>query len=264
MTHSLTLFGCGRMGSALASGWLKAETPPVITIRDPNPSALVAGWAKAGKVQVNTEPQPADVLIVAVKPQVFPSVADEIKAWIGADTLVLSIMAGVTMEGLETTLGTTRIARAMPNTPGAVGAGVTLTCVHDALSAEDIKLIESLLAPLGSVEGPMSEGELQIAMTVSGCGPAYAFHLVEAMAEAGVSLGLDPALSMRIARQTVIGAGALMQGSEDSAEALRVGVTSPGGVTAAALEILMGEPGFTSLMKDALANALKRDEELSA
>lgn len=263
MTHSLTLFGCGRMGSALASGWLKAENPPAISIHDPNPGDLLQDWANAGRVALNAAPQPADVLIIAVKPQVFPKVLDEIKAYIGPGTLIVSIMAGVTMDGLADKPGTGRIARAMPNTPGAVGEGVTLIATNSSLSAADISLITKLLSPLGTVEGPMSERDLQIAMTISGCGPAYAFHLVEAMAEAGIAQGLDADLSMRIARQTVIGAGALMQSSSDSAEALRVGVTSPGGVTAAALEVLMREPGFTSLMKEAVVNALKRDDELS-
>lgn len=263
MTNSIVLFGCGRMGSALVSGWLKADNPPKISLFDPHPVALVEGWSREGRVALNPAPYLADTLIIAVKPQIFPSVAAQLKAFIGPDTRVLSIMAGFGLSGLEAALGTSRLARAMPNTPGAVGQGVTLISVHDSLNEADIHAIETLLRPLGAVEGPMRERDLQIAMTISGCGPAYTFHLVEAMAEAGIAQGLDPDLSMRIARQTVIGAGVLMAASDESAAALRQGVTSPGGVTAAALEKLMGEPGFTSLMKEAVTNALKRDEDLS-
>ncbi len=264
MAQSIALFGCGRMGSALATGWLKSDPRPTIRIQDPTPSDLVTEWSDAGLVSLNGAPAPADTLIVAVKPQVFPSVLDQIKPFIGPQTLVLSIMAGFTIEKIQAALGTERVARAMPNTPGAVGEGVTLIAVSDILGDDDVSTLQALLQPLGSVEGPMSERDLQIAMTVSGCGPAYVFHLVEAMAKAGIAKGLDPDLSMRIARQTVIGGGALLAGSEASAENLRIAVTSPGGVTAAALEILMGQDGFSDLMTRAVTNALKRDEELSS
>lgn len=264
MQGMIALFGCGRMGSALATGWLKSANRPSIQIQDPTPGALVQGWADAGDVVLNGPAAPADTLIVAVKPQVFPDVRDQIKAFIGPDTLVLSIMAGITLEKLAATLETPRIARAMPNTPGATGEGVTLVSLSNALDVPDMDRLRGLLSPLGSVEGPMSERDLQVAMTISGCGPAYVFHLVEAMTQAGVDNGLAPDLAMRIARQTVIGGGALMRASDASAEELRIGVTSPGGVTAAALEILMGEGGFTDLMKDAVVNALKRDNELAS
>ena len=263
MTRSIALFGAGRMGSALASGWLGSSDPVAISITDPTPGPMVQDWADNGRVRLNESAGPADILVVAVKPQVFPSVLDQIRAQIGPDTLVLSIMAGVPMAGLVTALQTKRIARAMPNTPGAVGQGVTLISLHDSLGADDLEAVTAVLRPLGSVEGPMSERDLQVAMTISGCGPAYAFHLVEAMAAAGVAHGLEAGLAMRIARQTVIGSGGLMTASPDSAEALRVGVTSPGGVTAAALGVLMGTPGFTSLMTEAVTAALARDAELA-
>ena len=261
-TH-ITLIGAGRMGSALAGGWLEAGFHGKIDIVDPAPSDLVQTWGGAGKVQLNPDPGPTDVLVVAVKPQVFGALADEISTRVGPKTRVLSIMAGVKLETLEAKLGTVNVARAMPNTPGLVGKGVTILCTKPGTTNSDIEELRSLLVPLGAVEGPIEEALLPAATAISGCGPAYGFLLAEVMANAGAALGLERERSTRRARKTVEGAGALMEGSAEDAATLRQNVTSPNGVTQAALEVLMSPEAMPSVFKKAVAAAIARDVALS-
>ncbi|MEL7108185.1 MAG: pyrroline-5-carboxylate reductase [Pseudomonadota bacterium] len=263
MTSQITLIGAGRMGSALAGGWIKAGQSGVIDIIDPNPAPVVNGWVSEGLARHNPDPHPADVLVVAVKPQVFGQLADDIAKRVGPQTRVLSIMAGVSMATLEARLGTSNVARAMPNTPGLVGKGVTILCTKPDADTAFIADMTALLAPLGAVEGPISEAQLPAATAISGCGPAYGFLLAEVMAAAGEHHGLDRDLSMRLARKTVEGAGALMEEAEEDAASLRQNVTSPNGVTQAALEVLMSPEGMPSLFIDAVAAAIARDIELS-
>ncbi len=263
MTRQMTLIGAGRMGSALAGGWLKAGFAGAIDIVDPNASGTVSAWADQGSVRVNPEVAHADLLVVAVKPQVFGGLAPSIAQRVGPQTQVLSVMAGVSLATLEAKLGTSLVARAMPNTPGLVGKGVTILCTKPETSAETIAVLKSLLTPLGTVEGPIDEDLLPAATAVSGCGPAYGFLLAEVMAAAGTAHGLDPDLAMRLARKTVEGAGALMEASEEDAATLRRNVTSPNGVTQAALEVLMSEAALPSIFKQAIGAAIDRDNELS-
>ncbi len=263
MTKTITLIGAGRMGSALAGGWLKAGLAGNIDIVDPAPADLVQSWIKAGDVRHNPAPDAADVLVISVKPQVFGGLAAEITEWVGPDTQVLSIMAGVSLATLEAKLGTSNVARAMPNTPGLVGKGVTLLCTKSGTSTDTVEALRGLLEPLGAVEGPIGEDILPAATAVSGCGPAYGFLLAEVMAAAGVAHGLDPDLSMRLARKTVEGAGALMEGSSEDAATLRRNVTSPNGVTQAALEVLMSVDAMPSVFEKAIGAAIARDIELS-
>jgi pyrroline-5-carboxylate reductase len=259
----ITLIGAGRMGSALAGGWLAAGFAGQVDIVDPAPADVVQGWIAAGKVQHNPSPVAADVLVVAVKPQVFGALASEIAAWVGPQTRVLSIMAGVSLATLENKLGTMNVLRAMPNTPGLVGKGVTILCTKPETSEAHIAEITALLKPLGQVEGPISEAQLPAATAISGCGPAYGFLLAEVMAAAGAAHGLDPGLSMRLARKTVEGAGALMEGSDEDAATLRRNVTSPNGVTQVALEVLMSDEAMPSVFEKAVAAAIARDIALS-
>ena len=261
--EKIALIGAGRMGSALAAGWVRGTDSPDLSIIDPNPSDLAKGWEQAAKATLNPDPHSVDVVVIAVKPQVFGDVEDQIKAWIGPKTLVISIMAAVKIRSLQERLGTERVARAMPNTPGAIGKGVTLLSVPAGLIGSDVTAARLLLEPLGTVEGPMSEADLVAATTVSGCGPAYLYLLAEVMAGAGVAQGLDPELALRIAKDTIFGASALMEDSEQSPEALRHAVTSPGGVTKEALDVLMAEDGMPSLFQKALRAAAARDRELS-
>ena len=259
----ITLIGAGRMGSALAGGWLNAGRAGQIDIIDPQPADRVETWAQAGQVRLNPPAAAADILIIAVKPQVFGALATEIAERVGPGTVVLSIMAGVSLATLERKLGTQNVVRAMPNTPGLVGKGVTLLCTPSGEPNAFTDALRALLTPLGAVEGPISEAALPAATAVSGCGPAYGFLLAEVMASAGIAHGLDPALAMRLARKTVEGAGALMQGSDEDAATLRRNVTSPNGVTQAALEVLMSPDAMPSLFEQAIGAAIARDAALS-
>ncbi|MEM9178737.1 MAG: pyrroline-5-carboxylate reductase [Pseudomonadota bacterium] len=263
MTNTLSLIGAGRMGSALAGGWLNAGLAGQIDIVEPHPSATVQAWADAGKIRLNDTARDADILVVAVKPQMFGALAADIATRVGAETQVLSVMAGVSLATLEAKLGTSRVARAMPNTPGLVGKGVTILCTRPDTRAETIATLQDLLTPLGAVEGPIDEAQLPAATAISGCGPAYGFLLAEVMAAAGAKHGLDPDFAMRLARKTVEGAGALMEDAEEDAATLRQNVTSPNGVTQAALEVLMSPDAMPSLFEDAVAAAIARDIALS-
>lgn len=264
ITTKITLIGAGRMGSALAGGWLKAGFEGRVEIVEPRPSVEVIEWAEADKIRLNGEASAADILVVAVKPQVFGDLAGEIAQHVGPETQVLSIMAGVPMATLASKLGTGNVARAMPNTPGLIGMGVTILCLPDGTDAAVETRLRALLEPLGSVEGPITEALLPAATAVSGCGPAYGFLLAEVMAAAGTKHGLDPEMAMRLARRTVEGAGALMAASPEPAATLRKNVTSPNGVTQAALEVLMREEAMPSVLVDALRAAIERDRELAS
>lgn len=251
------------MGSALAGGWIKAGYEGPIAIHDPEPSSQLTDWDTTGKIALNPAPSPASTLVIAVKPQVFGRIADDIRAHVGPDTLVLSIMAGITLDTLAETMGTRRVARAMPNTPGLIGKGMTLLCLPNDAEAGDGEYLKELLTPLGAVEGPLGEDQISAATAISGCGPAYAFLLAEVMAAAGKAHGLDEALAMRLAKATVEGAGALMMQANEPPSKLRENVTSPGGVTKAALDVLMQDNAMPSLMRDAVGAAIRRDRELS-
>lgn len=259
----ITIIGAGRMGQAMIGGWLKSGWAGRIDVLAPRPREAVERWAKAGDLRLNPVPAPTDVLFIAVKPQVFASVVDDLRGFIGPDTLVVSVMAGVPLAALEDRLGTPNVARTMPNTPGLVGQGVTLFCLPPRAAQDTEARLRDLLLPLGTVEGPFREDELPIATAISGCGPAYGFLLAEVMAAAGVAHGLDEAMAMRLARQTVIGAGALMAGAQEDAATLRRNVTSPNGVTQAALEVLMKPDAMPSLLVEAVKAAIARDAALT-
>ncbi|MCA8901691.1 MAG: pyrroline-5-carboxylate reductase [Hyphomonas sp.] len=261
--QSIALIGAGRMGTALAKGWLAGKKTPDIRISDPQPSAEVAGWAKAGTVTLNPDPSPVSILVVAVKPQVFPKVAESLKAWIGPKTLVISIMAGIRVKQLAERLGTDRVVRAMPNTPGAIGRGVSVFCTMGKLAAADTAATEKLLAPLGDVIGPVDEKHMSNVTALSGSGPAYVFLLAEAMADAAEAEGLPSDLASKLARLTVAGAAALLEESGEAPGALRKAVTSPGGTTQAALDILMDDGGMPRLLRQAIRAAANRDRDLS-
>jgi len=260
---SIALIGAGRMGSAMASGWVRGVDSPDISIVAPRPSEVVQGWERAAKASINVPPHPTDVLVIAVKPQVFGSIEAEIREWVFPKTLVISVMAAVKIKSLQERLGTQRVVRAMPNTPGSIGKGITLLSVPAGLPGSDVTAARQLLEPLGMVEGPMSEDELLAATTVCGCGPAYVYLLAEVMAAAGEAQGLDPEFAMRLAKHTVFGGSALMEASGETPAALREAVTSPGGVTKAALDVLMEPKAMPSLFEEALKAAAARDRELS-
>ncbi|MFS8045513.1 pyrroline-5-carboxylate reductase [Rhizobium sp. BR 314] len=263
----IILIGAGNMGGALLMGWLKNGVPgSSVVVVDPNPSeAMRQTIADAGASHLTGVPAgiTAGVLFVAVKPQVMDAVLPPFKAILDAETVVVSIAAGKTIASLEKNLGPAATVRAMPNTPAMVGRGVTGAFANARVSERQRQLVQNLLKVSGPVEWVPEEADIDSVTAVSGSGPAYVFYLVECMAEAGRKLGLQADLAMRLARETVAGAGELLHQSPDDASRLRQNVTSPGGTTAAALGVLMAEDGMQPLFDAALEAARKRAQELA-
>lgn len=262
--RGLVLLGCGKMGSALLAGWLAAGVPAkAIWVVEPAPS----GWLRGAGVQLNTV-LPADpaVVLVAVKPQMMAEALPGMAALGGGGTLFVSIAAGTRIAAFEALLGPmTPVVRTMPNTPAMVGRGITALVGNARATAAHLALARGLMAAVGQVVDLDDEGQIDAVTALSGSGPAYVFHLIEAMAAAGVAQGLPPDLAMQLARATVTGAGELAHRSEDPAAQLRINVTSPGGTTAAALSVLMDEAtGLPPLMQRAIAAATERGRELGA
>ena len=186
-----------------------------------------------------------------------------LRALVGNDTVVLSIAAGTTLKNLKAGLGDVAIVRSIPNTPAQVGRGITVAIANARVDKAATALVTTLLEAVGAVIWVDKEGMIDSATAVSGSGPAYVFHMVEALAAAAVSVGFDKESADRLARATVEGAGELLHQSDLSADVLRQNVTSPKGTTAAALKVLMGRSGLTPLMKKAVAAARKRSRELA-
>lgn len=265
MKHAV-LIGAGRMGSAMARGWLAdlaAAGLARLSVVEPSPDDDVVEAASENLIVLNPAPELADIVVLAVKPQGFTSAADGLRAWVGPDTLVVSIMAGVTIARIGQALGVTKIARAMPNTPGSIGMGATAFALSDACGDAESVATSRLLEPLGLVIGPLGEDKMDAVTAVSGSGPAYVFLLVEALAAAGRSVGLGEATANALARETIVGAAALLGDSSETPAELRKAVTSPGGTTAAALDVLMSAGGLPDLMRKAVEAAARRGAELA-
>ncbi|MCF3640740.1 pyrroline-5-carboxylate reductase [Rhizobium sp. TRM95111] len=263
----IVLVGAGNMGGAMLAGWLKSgvEGSSVLVI-DPGPSPAMAKLIADNGVRHETgapDGLKAGVLFLAVKPQVIDTVLPPLKGLVGSDTVVVSVAAGKTLANLSAHLGEAAMVRAMPNTPAMVGRGVTGAYANAAVSPRQRDFVHALLKVSGPVEWVGGETDIDSVTALSGSGPAYVFYLVECMAEAGRKLGLPADLAMRLARETVSGAGELLHQSPDDASRLRQNVTSPGGTTAAALSILMAADGMQPLFDRALAAARQRAEELA-
>ncbi len=262
---TIVLAGAGKMGSALLTGWLKAGlSADRIAAIEPQPSAEISALAKHG-LRLNPAAgtlRDIDALLLAVKPQIFGQAAPQLKPFVSANTLVVSIMAGTTIAKIVAGCGGA-VVRAMPNTPAAIGRGITVAVPAANVSAEQRGVADALLRATGAVEWVEDEALLDAVTAVSGSGPAYVFLLAEELARAGVAAGLPTELAAKLARETVSGSGALLQQSELDAATLRQNVTSPGGTTLAALQILMGKDGLSGLMTRAVAAATRRSKELA-
>ncbi len=263
----LVLVGAGKMGGALLKGWLdKGLARDAVAVIDPQPPTdSVDFLAAAGIVALATPPAgvAAGVIVVAVKPQITTQVLPGLRGLIGADTLTVSIAAGTTLATLARGLGDTAIVRAMPNTPAAVGRGITAAVANAGVGDEGRALTTALLEAVGEVVWVDDEALMDAVTAVSGSGPAYVFLLAECLAEAAVAAGLDHAIAERLARATVAGAGELLRQSDLTAAELRRNVTSPNGTTAAALSVLMAADGLAPLLTKAVAAARQRSRELS-
>ena len=262
----IVLVGAGKMGGAMASGWLEAGlAPSALAIVEPNPSPQMAALAARGAAINPDEPAPPDVLVLAVKPQNLDLVAPQIAPLADERTLVVSILAGKTIANLKARLPRAgALVRAMPNTPAAIGRGVTAAFASPGASAAQRRWCETLLGAVGAFHWLDEEAAIDAVTAISGGGPAYVFALTEALAAAAEKLGLQPELAMKLARGTVEGAGELMRReSATSPEVLRRNVTSPGGTTAAALGVLHSEGGLHDLMARAAAAAHARAREMA-
>ena len=260
---TIALAGAGKMGGAMLTGWLAGGLDAGrVTVVEPFPSDDIKALAAKG---VRLNPKDAatvDTLVVAVKPQMFREAGPGLKQLVGANTLVVSIMAGTPIAALEEVCGG-MVVRAMPNTPAAIGRGITVAVAAKNVSAAQRATADALLRATGAVEWVDDEGLMDAVTAVSGSGPAYVFLLAEELARAGVEAGLPADLATKLARETVAGSGELLHRSEQDLATLRQNVTSPGGTTAAALQVLMGENGLQPLMIRAIAAATKRSKELA-
>jgi pyrroline-5-carboxylate reductase len=265
ISGTLVLVGAGKMGGAMLDGWLgRGLLPKRVIVIEPQPSKAIKALARRG-VRINPKGGVGKVaaLVVAVKPQTAPDALPPLAALIQPATIVVSIMAGRTLGFIEKHLPSAPVVRAMPNTPAAIGRGITVAVGNRRVTAKARKLAHGLLSATGSVAWVEDESLMDAVTAVSGSGPAYVFLLAEAMAQAGTAAGLPAALAEKLARETVAGSGELLHRSADPAATLRHNVTSPGGTTAAALEVLMGRDGITPLMTKAVAAAAKRGKDLA-
>jgi pyrroline-5-carboxylate reductase len=260
--EGLVLLGCGKMGTALLTGWLAAGVPPAsVWVIEPAPS----DWLKTTGIHLNAAlPKAPAVALVAVKPQMMGAALPALQSMGNGTTLFVSIAAGTSIAAFEAALGNrTPIVRTMPNTPAMVGRGITAIVGNAHAGAEGLALARALMQAVGEVVELSGEDQIDAVTAVSGSGPAYVFHLIEALAAAGVAEGLPEGVAMKLARATVCGAGELAFRSPDSAAQLRINVTSPGGTTAAGLAHLMDPAtGLPPLMRRTVHAAAERGREL--
>jgi pyrroline-5-carboxylate reductase len=271
-THSLAhlagaivLAGAGKMGGALLTGWLARGLDGCdVAVVEPQPSEPIRALTARG-VRVNPPAQDLGsviALVVAVKPQIFREAGPALRRFVGPGTLVLSIMAGTPIAAIQEACGGS-VVRAMPNTPAAIGRGITVAVPANGVSPGQRAMADALLRATGTVEWIDDETLMDAVTAVSGSGPAYVFLLAEELARAGVEAGLPAALATTLARETISGSGELLRCSELASATLRENVTSPGGTTAAALDVLMGPDGMQTLLTRAVAAATKRSKELA-
>ena len=265
---TVVLVGCGQMGSAMLRGWMARCAAERFLVVEPEGSpAMLAGadnlaWHHAAE-ELPGDLQP-DAVVFAVKPQIMDAVLPAYRRWVGPRTLFLSIAAGKTIGGIARHLGdAAAIIRCMPNTPAAIGRAITVACPNPHVGAGQRALCESLLAAIGDSAWVEDEALMDAVTAVSGSGPAYVFLLIEALAAAGGRAGLPPDLALRLARATAAGAGELALVSSETPARLRENVTSPGGTTRAALDVLMGKHGLPELLDRAVAAATARSRELA-
>jgi pyrroline-5-carboxylate reductase len=265
ISGTVVLAGAGKMGGALLAGWLaRGLNPKRVAVIEPHPSDDIRALAARGVLLNPTAKEAGAVaaLVVAVKPQTFGEAGPALRPLIGPSTLVVSIMAGTTITVLDVVCGG-NIVRAMPNTPAAIGRGITVAVAAKGVNDEQRTTADALLRATGTVEWIDDEALMDAVTAVSGSGPAYVFLLAEELARAGVAAGLPAKLATKLARETVAGSGELLHRSDLDAATLRQNVTSPGGTTAAALSVLMGENGLKELMTRTVAAAAARSRELA-
>jgi pyrroline-5-carboxylate reductase len=268
MDQKLLLVGCGKMGGALLGGWLGRDVKPdAVTVIEPFDTGTLEqkfGVTALKEVAELDNTYHPDVVVFAVKPQGMETIVPDYVRFVRPATVFLSIAAGRPIAFFEKHLGgSAAVVRSMPNTPAAVGRGISVACGNAHMSDDQRAICQTLLEAVGEVAWVDDESLLDPVTAVSGSGPAYVFLLIETLAQAGVVAGLEPALAQKLARATVTGSGELAHLSSDTATTLRENVTSPGGTTAAALDVLMAADGLQELMTRAVDAATKRSRELA-
>ena len=265
--QKLLLVGCGKMGSALLQGWLNAGLEAAqFYVQEPNPDAALADLGVHLNVDIGALQEAApSVIILAIKPQLAVDILPSIALLAAPETLVISLMAGVSINTMSDLLGgEAAFVRTMPNTPAAIGAGMTALYASSGTQEDQKAAAEALLAAVGQTVWLDTEKALDAVTAISGSGPAYLFHMVEALAAAGVNLGLQQDMAAQLAMQTIIGSASMLREDEADPRQLRVNVTSPGGTTEAALDVLMGDTGgLVDLMRRATQAAAARAGELA-
>jgi pyrroline-5-carboxylate reductase len=263
----ILLVGAGKMGGAVLEGWLTHGLSPAdVAVIDPSPPPEMATFLKEQKIE--RAPKPGsflpDAVVLAVKPQVAEQAVPKVTEFLRPKAVVISIMAGRTLASIEKHLPpASLVVRGMPNTPASIGQGITVAVANQNVCAATKVFASELLGAVGSVEWVEDEKLMHAVTAVSGSGPAYVFLLAEALAKAGAAAGLPADLAMKLARDTVSGSGELLRRSPLDPAMLRQNVTSPGGTTAAALEVLMSKEGLEPLMKWAVEAAAQRSRDLA-
>src|SRR6185312_13534806 len=264
---TLVLVGCGQMGSAMLRGWIASGAASQFVAVEPagappslSPAPEVAFHRDAGDLSADLVP---DAVVFAVKPQIIDYVLPAYRRWARPQTVFLSIAAGTTIAKLSRHLGEAAIVRAMPNTPAAIGRAISVACPNPRVTGAQRMLCEGLLAAIGESAWVEDEALMDAVTAVSGSGPAYVFLLIEALAAAGIKSGLPEELAMRLAKATVSGSGELARLASEVPSRLRENVTSPGGTTRAALDVLMAADGMQQLFDRAVAAATRRSRELA-
>jgi pyrroline-5-carboxylate reductase len=267
--EQVLLMGFGNMGQALVRGWLAHGRPPgSIRVVDPEPRALAIarelGVAAAASLEGATAGGAPDIVVLAVKPNQLGAALPQVANRSTARTVFLSIAAGKTIASMAAGVGASAaVVRAMPNTPAAIGKGMTALVANAAVTATQKALCTELMSAVGAVAWLDDEAQMDAVTAISGSGPAYVFLLTECLERAGVELGLDAALAKELALATVAGAGAYVAGADAAPAELRRRVTSPNGTTQAALDVLMAQPGLQELLSRAARAAAERSRELS-
>jgi pyrroline-5-carboxylate reductase len=264
---SLILVGCGKMGTAMLRGWITGNAASHFLVVEPEGASPDAcGGSVEWHTRTDTLPgeQPPDAVVFAIKPQVVDAVVPLYRRWVRPQTVFISIVAGKNLSGFTRLLGAAALIRTMPNTPAAIGRAITVACANPLVTPTQRRLCESLLSAIGESAWVEDESLMDAVTAVSGSGPAYVFLLIEALARAGEAEGLPPDLALRLARSTVAGSGELARLSEEHPAILRENVTSPGGTTRAALDVLMSGGGLEQLIGRAVTAAATRSRDLAS
>jgi len=265
------VIGAGRMGGALMSGWVLGQTrslkPDALVILDPNPGDAAKDIISHGALHVQSPddiPPTIEYVLLAIKPQMLADLGPAIAKSLPRGCVLISILAGSTLSKLKAVFPNQTIIRAMPNTPAAIGAGITAFTYETGVSSDQTGHVHTLLSAGGAVHEVGSEHLIDVVTAVSGSGPAYIFHMVEALEAAAIEIGLPDDIATDFARQTIIGASELLKHTDTPAGELRKAVTSPNGTTQAALNVLMDVNGLATLMSETVNAALKRAKELGS